>query len=117
MITLAQSRIMNVLLDGPCIREELRPKSGIYGTQFINLIARLIKKDYVLDEKIEGVKTKLLTITQEGKKALRRFERGEVSGKKVEPITTSKMSGVYKTPTTYYRNNGNVHIPSLGNRC
>jgi hypothetical protein len=47
MITLAQSRIMNVLLDGPCIREELRPKSGIYGTQFIDLIARLIKKDYV----------------------------------------------------------------------
>lgn len=117
MISPAQAKILTVLLDGPHVRDEMRLKSGIYGTQFVDLMARLIKKDYVLDERIEGVKSKLVTLTYEGKRALQRFERGEVIGVKVEPSTTSKMSGTYKPTPSYYRNNGNVHIPSVGNRC
>jgi hypothetical protein len=117
MIASAQAKILTALLNGPSTRKNLRPDSKIYGSQFIDCMARLTKNEYITNEPIEGVKTKLVTITYEGKRALRRYETGEVSGKKVEPITTSKMSGVYKTPTTYYRNNGNVHIPSLGNRC
>jgi hypothetical protein len=117
MISPAQAKILTVLLNGPRIREELRPESGIYGTQFVDQMSRLIKKDYVLDEKIEGVKTKLVTLTFEGKRALQRFERGEVLFEKVAPNTIDKMSGTYKLPTAYYRNNGNVHIPSVGNRC
>jgi DNA-binding MarR family transcriptional regulator len=117
MISPAQAKIITVLLDGPHIREELRPKSGIYGSQFVDQMARLIKKDYVLDEKIEGVKTKLITLTYEGKRALQRFERGEIEGEKVAANTIDKMSGTYQAPTAYYRNNGNVHIGSFGHAC
>lgn len=117
MISPAQSKILTALLDGPCIREELRPKSGVYGSQFVDQMARLIDKNYVIDEKIEGVKSRLLTITFEGKRALHRFERGEFIGEKVAPNTINKLSGTYKPAITYYRNNGNVHIPSFGDRC
>jgi DNA-binding MarR family transcriptional regulator len=118
MISPAQAKIITVLLDGPHIREELRPKSGIYGSQFVDQMSRLIKKDYVLDEKIEGVKTKLITLTYEGKRALQRFERGEVEGPKVAPNSINRMVGTYTPQAAYYRNNGNLHIGSFGHaRC
>jgi DNA-binding MarR family transcriptional regulator len=117
MITPTQSKLLTALLAGEQTRTELRYSSGVYGSTATHAIAVLIKEGYITDEKLDGMKTRIVQITHDGKRALQRYQRGEVEGPKVAPITINRMIGTYTPRSVYTRNNGNVHIQSFGYGC
>jgi predicted transcriptional regulator len=117
MITPTQSKLLTALLSGEQTRTELRYSSGVYGSTATHSIAVLLKEGFITDEKVDGMKTRIITITHDGKRALQRYQRGEVEGPKVAPITINRMIGTYTPRSVYTRNNGNVHIQSFGYGC
>jgi DNA-binding PadR family transcriptional regulator len=117
MMTLNHSKILTALLSGDSTRTDLRERSGVYGSTCTHALAVMFKHCWITDEQVEGMKTRIVSITHEGKQALKRFNRGEVEGQKVVENSINRMVGNYTPPAAYYRNNGNVHIPSLGYRC
>lgn len=117
MMTLTHSKLLTALLDGELTRTSLRAKAGVYGSTCTHAIAVMLKHDWITDERIDGLKTRIVEITHEGKRALQRFNRGEVDGPKVAANTISRMTGTYTPQAAYSRNNGNVHIQSHGFGC
>lgn len=118
MITSIQARVLAALLDGEFSRTDLRRQSTVYGSTFTHAMGRLLSAGFVEENRAYGSKTHIVSITHDGKRALKRFERGEVvDGPKVAPQTINRTVGQYTPKTMFYRNNGNVHIPSLGFRC
>lgn len=117
MITPLQHKILSALLDGECNRAELRERSGVSSSTSTGEIYKLERKGYLTDEYEKSRGARILTITHDGKRAIRRFDRGEIEGPKVESNSTNRMVGEYKANTAYFRNNGNVHIPSFGVSC
>jgi hypothetical protein len=118
MMTLNQSKIITALLDGKSNRTDLRERSGVYGSTFTHAVAAMLRHDWITDEKVGGMKTRIVSVTHDGKRALRMFGSGIVEGPKVAPNSINRMIGTYTPQAAYYRNNGNLHIGSFGHaRC
>jgi DNA-binding MarR family transcriptional regulator len=117
MITPTQSKLLTALLAGEQTRTELRYSSGVYGSTATHAIAVLIKEGYITDEKLDGTKTRIITITHAGRRALKRLEKSGFEGPKVAPQTISRMTGHYTPPRVFLRNDGHAHIGSYGYGC
>jgi DNA-binding MarR family transcriptional regulator len=117
MMTLTHSKLLTALLDGESTRTDLRERSGVYGSTCTHALAVMLREGWITDEKVDGMKTRIVEITHDGKRALQRYQRGEVDGPKVAPITINRMIGTYTPRSVYTRNNGNVHIQSFGYGC
>ena len=116
-VTPTQSKILAALIDGESSRTDLRQSSLVYGSTFTHALAKMITLGLVDDEREYGSKKHIVSITHEGKRCLKLFERGVVEeGPKVAPRTFHRKD-VYQPGTIYSRNNGNTHIPSVGVRC
>lgn len=115
MITPIQAKLMTALLDGELNRAGLRAKTSVHASVAGNALAALAMKGFITDELVS--RTRILTITHDGKRALKRFEKGEVEGPKAAPDTISRIVGDYTPPKAFYRNGGNKHIGSFGYGC
>ena len=115
MITPIQAKLLTAMLDGELNRAELRAKTGVHASVSGNALSALVLKGLITDEIVS--RTRILTITHDGKRALKRFEKGEVEGPKAAPDTINRLKDDYTPPKAFYRNNGNVRIPSYGNGC
>ena len=115
-MTTPQHKLLTALLTGDYTRTDLRTIAGVYGSTATHAISRLSFLGWATDEKVDGVKTRVVSITSEGRRALRMYASGVVEGPKVAPRTFHRKES-YQPSTIYSRNNGNVHIPSHGVRC
>jgi DNA-binding MarR family transcriptional regulator len=115
MITPTQSKLLTALLAGEQTRAELRAKTGVHASVSGTALSSLVLKGFITDEIVS--RTRILEITHDGKRALKRFEKGEVEGPKAAPDTINRITGDYTPQAAYYRNGGNKHIPSYGYGC
>lgn len=117
MMTLTHSKLLTALLDGESTRTDMRERAGVYGSTCTHALAVMLRNGWITDERADGLKTRIITITHDGKRALQRFNRGEVEGPKVVSNSINRMVGSYLPQAAYSRNNGNVHIQSYGFGC
>lgn len=117
MMTLTQSKLLTALMDGESTRTDIRERSGVYGSTCTHALGVMLRNGWINDEKLDGMKTRIVSITHDGKRALQRYQRGEVEGPKVVSSSINRMVGSYTPKSVYCRNNGHINIGSYGYGC